>query len=93
MGGAGAWNFAVHYSDMFFAANPGAGFSETPEFLDVFQGEKLNPTWYERKLWNMYNCNYYVLNLTNIPTIAYHNICGLLLSINFTGVSDGGNVR
>ena len=93
MGGAGAWNFAVHYSDMFFAANPGAGFSETPEFLDVFQGEKLNPTWYERKLWNMYNCNYYVLNLTNIPTIAYSGEIDRQKQAADVMVRDGGNVR
>ena len=30
MGGAAAWQFAVHYADRWFAANPGAGFSETP---------------------------------------------------------------
>ena len=41
MGGAAAWQFAVHYPDRWFAANPGAGFSETPEFLKVFQQEKL----------------------------------------------------
>ena len=36
MGGAGCWQMAVHYPDLFFAANPGAGFSETPEFLKFF---------------------------------------------------------
>src|SRR5262245_59491845 len=30
MGGASTWQFAVHYPDRWFAANPGAGFSETP---------------------------------------------------------------
>ncbi len=40
MGGASAWQFAVHHSDRWFAANPGAGFAETPRFLDVFQKEK-----------------------------------------------------
>ena len=33
MGGAACWQFAVHYPDRWFAATPGAGFSETPEFL------------------------------------------------------------
>src|ERR1051325_2713245 len=50
MGGASAWHFAVHYPDRWFAANPGAGFSETPDFLKVFQKENLQPTWWERKL-------------------------------------------
>ncbi len=71
MGGAACWQFAVHYSDRWFAANPGAGFSETPLFLDVFQKETLNPTWYEKKLWQMYDCNGYALNLYQCPTVAY----------------------
>ena len=33
MGGAACWHFAVHYPDRWVAANPGAGFAETPEFL------------------------------------------------------------
>ncbi len=71
MGGAAAWQFAVHYTDLYFAANPGAGFSETPRFLDVFQKEKLEPTWYEKKLWNMYDCDKAVVNLKQLPTVAY----------------------
>ncbi|MFK7777918.1 MAG: prolyl oligopeptidase family serine peptidase [Gimesia sp.] len=71
MGGAACWQFAVHYSDRWFAANPGAGFSETPLFLDVFQKETLNPTWYEKKLWQMYDCPGYALNLFQCPTVAY----------------------
>lgn len=71
MGGAGCWQMAVHYPDMFFAANPGAGFSETPEFLKSFQQETLNPTWYEKKLWQLYDCPGYTANLYQLPTIAY----------------------
>lgn len=71
MGGAACWQFAVHYADRWFAANPGAGFSETPEFLRFFQNETLNPTWYERKLWQWYDCNGYAMNLLHCPTIAY----------------------
>jgi hypothetical protein len=71
MGGAGCWQFAVHYSDMFFAANPGAGFSETPEFLKFFQKETLNPTWYEKKLWHMHDCPDWCRNLMQLPTVAY----------------------
>ena len=71
MGGAACWQFAVHYADRWFAANPGAGFSETPLFLDVFQKETLKPTWYEKKLWQMYDCPGYALNLYQCPTIAY----------------------
>lgn len=71
MGGAACWQFAVHYPDRWFAANPGAGFSETPDFLKVFQNETLAPTWYEQKLWRMYDCPGYAANLAHLPTVAY----------------------
>ena len=71
MGGAACWQFAVHYSDRWFAANPGAGFSETPEFLKFFQKETLNPAWWEKKLWHMYDCTDWAANLHHCPTVAY----------------------
>ena len=71
MGGAGCWQMAVHYPDLFFAANPGAGFSETPEFLRSFQKETLAPTEFERKLWRMYDCPGYADNLFQLPVVAY----------------------
>jgi len=71
MGGAACWQFAVHYPDRWFAANPGAGFSETPEFLRVFQNEPQTPSAIERKLWRMYDCPGYAVNLSQLPTIAY----------------------
>jgi len=71
MGGAGAWNLAAHYADRWMAANPGAGFSETPEFLTVFQGERLRPPWYERKLWHLYDITDHALNFAGLPTVAY----------------------
>jgi hypothetical protein len=71
MGGAACWHFAVHYPGSWVAAAPGAGFSETPDFLKVFQKEKLEPTWYEKKLWHLYDCTDYALNLFNCPTVAY----------------------
>ncbi len=71
MGGAGCWQFAVHFADQWYAANPGAGFSETAEFLKFFQQETLNPTWYEKRLWRLYDCTGYALNLFHCPTVAY----------------------
>ena len=71
MGGAACWQFAVHYPTLWAANAPGAGFSETPEFLRVFQNEKVEPTWYEQKLWRMYNATDYAQNLFNLPTVAY----------------------
>lgn len=71
MGGAAAWHLAVHYPDKWFAANPGAGFSETPDFLKVFQKEELHPYPFEEKLWQYYDCPVWVRNLRGLPTIAY----------------------
>jgi pimeloyl-ACP methyl ester carboxylesterase len=71
MGGAAAWQFAVHYTDLFCAAQPGAGFAETKEFLRVFQNEPVGPPWYEQKLWHLYDCTDYAANLYNLPLVAY----------------------
>ena len=71
MGGAACWQFATHYPDVWAAASPGAGFSETREFLHNFQNENVQPAWYEKKLWHWYDCTDYAVNLFNCPTIAY----------------------
>ncbi len=71
MGGAACWQFAVHYPSVWVAAAPGAGFSETADFLKVFQNEKVKPTSYEQTLWHLYDCTDYALNLFNCPTVAY----------------------
>ncbi len=72
MGGAAAWHFAAHYTDKWIAANPGAGFSETVDFMKVYGKEELRPTWYERKLWHLYDCTDYASNLSNLPLYAYN---------------------
>ncbi len=71
MGGAAAWQFAVHYADRWFAANPGAGFAETPEFLRVFQNEIITPSRTEKKLLHYYDCTDWAANLYHLPTVAY----------------------
>jgi pimeloyl-ACP methyl ester carboxylesterase len=71
MGGAACWNFAVHYSGLWAAAQPGAGFSETPEFLRVFQNENIKPNTWERKLLHWYDCTDWAINLYQCPTVAY----------------------
>jgi pimeloyl-ACP methyl ester carboxylesterase len=71
MGGAGCWQFAVHYPGVFCAAAPGAGFSETADFLKVFQNEAVKPAWFEQRLWHVYDCTDYAVNLFNLPTVAY----------------------
>src|SRR5262249_39562262 len=71
MGGAACWNYAVHYADRWVAAAPGAGFSETPDFLRVFQNEAYHPPWYEEKLLHWYDCTDWAINLFHCPTVAY----------------------
>jgi hypothetical protein len=71
MGGAAAWHFAAHYAGEWAAAAPGAGFSETPQFLKVFQKETVQPSWWEEKLWHLYDADDYAVNLSNCPIVAY----------------------
>ncbi len=71
LGGAACWHMAVHHTWRWAAAAPGAGFSETPDFLKVFQNEKLKPSWFEQKLWHLYDCTDWALNLYHCPTVAY----------------------
>ena len=71
MGGASCWQFAVHYTDLWAAAAPGAGFAESADFLHIYQNEKVPPTWYEKKLWHWYDSTDYAANLYNLPTLAY----------------------
>jgi pimeloyl-ACP methyl ester carboxylesterase len=71
LGGAAAWHIAGHYPGRWAAAAPGAGFSETPDFLKVFQNEKIQPTWYEQALWHQYDVTDYALNFFNLPLVAY----------------------
>ncbi|MEM9586933.1 MAG: prolyl oligopeptidase family serine peptidase [Planctomycetota bacterium] len=73
MGGAACWQFATHYADRWFAANPGAGFSETAKFLDFFQGEPVEQTTpaYQKKLWRLYDNPPWAENLLHCPTVVY----------------------
>lgn len=71
MGGAGCWQMAVHYPGKWFAATPGAGFSETTEFLRIFQKEEFQPTTFQKRLLHWYDCPDWSSNLRYLPTIAY----------------------
>ncbi len=71
MGGGSAWHLAVHYSGLWCAASPGAGFSETPEFTKALApGKEPRPLW-EQKLWAQYDAINSAANLFNVPTVAY----------------------
>jgi dienelactone hydrolase len=71
MGGASTWHLAVHYPSRWAAANPGAGFAETPNFAEVFHKVSLAPTWWETKLYHLYDCTDWAGNLRQCPTVAY----------------------
>lgn len=71
LGGASCWHFAAHHASRWAAAAPGAGFSETAEFLRVFQRETLQPTWWEQKLWRLHDATSHAINLRMVPTVAY----------------------
>lgn len=71
MGGAAAWHIAAHHAGRWAVAAPGAGFSETADFLKVFQNEAVKPAWWEVKLWRMYDATEYALNFFNLPLVAY----------------------
>jgi predicted esterase len=71
LGGASAWHFAVHHAALWAAAAPGAGFSETAEFLRVFQQEQLRPAPWEQKLWRLHDATANAVNVSMVPLIAY----------------------
>ena len=68
MGGASAWGFGTHFAGLWAAVAPGAGFSETKEFLKL----KEMPSEWEQKLWHLYDAADYAINLSNVPTVEYH---------------------
>jgi dienelactone hydrolase len=67
MGGAAAWHIGAHYAGQWVAVAPGAGFSESREFLKL---KEMPPVW-EQKLWRMYDATDYAANFTNVPLVAY----------------------
>ena len=71
LGGAACWHIATHHAGLWAAAAPGAGFSETAEFLKVFQKETLTPAVWEQKLWQMYDSTAVPLNVSQVPLVAY----------------------
>lgn len=70
MGGAAAWHFGAHYAGRWAAVAPGAGFSESAEFLKLAERKEVTPPW-EQTLWRMYDSTLYAANFTNVPLVAY----------------------
>lgn len=71
LGGASAWHFTAHHASLWAASAPGAGFSETAEFLNVFQKERLQPFPWEQKLWRLHDATANAANLRMVPIVAY----------------------
>jgi hypothetical protein len=71
LGGATCWHFAVHHAWRWAAAAPGAGFSETAEFLRVFQSEELQPPPWEQALWRLHDATAQAVNVGMVPLVAY----------------------
>lgn len=71
LGGASCWHFATHFASRWAAAAPGAGFSETADFLKVFQSETLTPAAWEQELWQLYDSTAVALNVGMVPLVAY----------------------
>lgn len=71
MGGGSAWHLATHYSGLWCAAAPGAGFAETAVFTKALAPGKEPRTPWEQKLWAWYDATGYAANLFNVPTVAY----------------------
>ncbi|MBL9189779.1 MAG: hypothetical protein JNK23_20020 [Opitutaceae bacterium] len=71
MGGGSTWHLATHYSGLWCAASPGAGFAETPIFTKVHApGREPRASW-EQLLWRQYEATGIAGNLFNLPTLAY----------------------
>jgi hypothetical protein len=69
MGGAGVWHLGAHYPDRWAAMSPGAGFVDTRRFQRI--PDSRLPSWYEQKLWGLYDVPSYTRNLFNLPVVSY----------------------
>jgi hypothetical protein len=72
MGGASAWDIGTHHAGLWAAVQPGAGFSETVQYLKLKLSGDAAPPWWELKLFHLYDAVDYAVNLYNTPTIAYN---------------------
>jgi hypothetical protein len=72
MGGATAWDIGTHHAGQWAAVAPGAGFSETIQYLKLkLTGDAAPPEW-EQKLFHLYDATDYAVNLSNTATVEYH---------------------
>lgn len=72
MGGASTWQFGTHYAGLWAAIAPGAGFSESAQFLKLKPEGPDAPPWWEQKLFHLYDATDYAANLSGTPVVAYN---------------------
>ena len=72
MGGASAWDIGTHHAGLWAAVQPGAGFSETVQYLKLKLTGDAAPPWWELKLFHLYDAVDYAANLYNTSTVAYN---------------------
>ncbi len=72
LGGAAAWDIGTHHAGLWAAIAPGAGFSETVQFLKLNLSAPEAPFAWEQKLFHLYDATDYAVNLANTPTVAYN---------------------
>src|SRR3954471_16309654 len=61
MGGASAWHIGAHFAGLWAAVAPGAGFSESAQFLHLnLTGPNAPPAW-EQTLYHMYDMSDYAI--------------------------------
>jgi len=70
MGGAATWHLTAHHPDRWVAATPGAGFAESAIYQNLMEKDP-KPTWWEQKLWRLYDVTICAGNLRHTPTLAY----------------------
>lgn len=70
MGGAGAWHLGAHHAGEWAAVAPGAGFVDTAVYQNIFAKDP-KPTWWEQKLWLLYDVPPIAANFVNTTTVAY----------------------
>jgi len=71
MGGATGWHMAAHHPGLWAVSSSGAGFAETEVYAKVDDPGKTPPPPWERKLYNLYDCNVIAANYGDLPFIAY----------------------
>ena len=71
LGGHSAWHLGAHHAWLWAAVAPGAGFSESREFLTLFEKDPLEPAWWEARLWRLYDAPPYAENFRNVPLVVY----------------------